>query len=444
MNLTAEVMACVKRHPTLHRLALRAYSMKHPPPYRRENMEFEYDAWAGISSLQNRVGRQIGEDNAGPHPYRQITQNQYETCKFADSRRGLQMNVSSLRLIMPHAKDGYRLTTVLRDRYIAHRRLPSPRFNLVQAYLFSKFSVGLPAYLTRRRDRPVHEGELGPLETAFYMLATAPFMLVRQTMTRGDMTCLDPAPMSGQRLYELADASGVLISPRDCVCPASARLIGEFFDVMMNGGYDGDVDSVEVQRVLDLIGDWDRFYAYMQASSRIELLVKLGQALTASALLALHRGRIAEGSAVEPALQSVLGQALRRSYVTPSQWRDEASILHCIRKVLAALLREHGDVQTLQALPPIDAIASAVTSSAPTPVATAERIRRSTEVILNACRRDLLAVQQALGQPHRRSISEGEMLARIGGPDLAALIDRLRAMDCRVRRTRDAAVPLPC
>lgn len=444
MNMTAEVMACVKRHPTLRRWALKAYAVKYPPPYRRANMEFEYDAWAGISSLQNRVGRQIGEDNAGPYPYGQVTQNRYETCKFADSRRGMPMNVTSLRVIMPHAKDAYRLTTALRDRYIAHRGLPGPRFNLIQAYLFSKFSVGLPAYLTRRRERPVPEGELGPLETAFYMLATAPFMLVRQTMARGDAISLDPAPMSGQRFYELADASGVLISPRDCVCPASTRLIGEFFDVIMNGGYEGEVDSPEVQRVLEVIGDWDRFYAYMQASSRVELLVKLGQAWTASALLALHRGRVAEGSAIEPALQSVLAVALRRSYVRASPERDEATVLRCIRKVLAALLRDHGDEQTLQALPPVDGPGSAPASSPPTPVATAERIRRSTEVILNACRRDLLAVQQALGQPCRHSLCEADMLERIGGPDLAALVERLRAIDCRGRRPREVLVPRPC
>lgn len=422
----AELMAHVKRQPTLHRWALKAYSMRNPPPHRRPNMEFEFDAWAGVSSLHWRGGRQIGEDNAGPYPYREITRNRYESCKFADSRRGLQMNVTNLQLIMPHTKDAYRLTTALRNRYIAKRGLQSPRFSLVQAYLFSKFSMGLPAYLTRRRDRPVRDGSLGPLETAFYMLATAPFMLVRQTMARGDATCLDPRPMSGQRLYELADASGVLISPRDCVCPASTRLISEFFDVIMNGSYAGPMDSIEVQRVLDLLGDWDRFYAYVQASSRLELLVKLSQASTACALLALHRGGAAEGTAVQPLLRSVLETTLRRSYVNPSQGRDEAAILQCIREVLDALLREHGDEQTLQALQAFDRLKPV--ASAPAVAATAERIRQGTNVILWACRRDLLAVQQALGQARRHGISEAQMLERTGGPALAALLHRMRSI----------------
>ena len=129
MKLTSLVFQQIRRHKLLHMWALRAYSLRHPPPYRRPNMEFEFDAWNGISSLHNHLGRMIGEDNAGPYPYREITGNQYETCRFRDSRKGLPMNVTNLRLVMPDAEDAYRLITVLRNRYIEYRKLGSPRLN---------------------------------------------------------------------------------------------------------------------------------------------------------------------------------------------------------------------------------------------------------------------------------------------------------------------------
>ncbi len=425
MKLTRQLKEQVKSHQALYRWALKAYSIKHPPPYRQPNMEFEYDAWMAISSLHYRGGRQIGEDNAGPYPYKEITRNQYETCRFADSRLGLQMNMTNMRLVMPFAKDAYQLTTALRNRYIAHRHLDGPRFNLVQSYLFSKFALSMPAYLTRRKERPVPDGQLQPLETAFYMLGTAPYMLVRQTMVRGDTTALDPQPLSGQRLYELSDASGVLVSTRDRACPASIKLICEFFDVIMNGSYAGALDSPEVRRVLDLLGDWDRFYAYAHAASRIELLIKLNQASTAHALLALHRSQALAGTAAEPLLRAVLDTALKRSYVNTSKGRDEAAILDSIRSVLVAVLQDHGDEATLNALKTIGSLEPAASEPAPGLAETARRIRQGTDVIFQACARDLQAVQQALGQSGWRSIREQDLWRRTGGPELPELLGRL-------------------
>ncbi len=425
MKLTQLVKNQVKSNQTLYRCALKAYSIRHPPPYRRPNMEFEFDAWVGISAFHYRSRRQIGEDNSGPYPYKEISGNQYETCNFADSRNGLQMNVTNLRLVMPYAKDLYQLTTALRNQYIAHRHLDSPRFNLVQAYLFSQCGMSLPAFLARRKDRPVPDGQLQPLETAFYMLGTAPYMLVRQTMVRGDTTALDRQPMSGRRLYELSDASGVLISTRDRACPASIKLICEFFDVIMNGSYDGPLDTREVQRALGLLDNWDRYYAYTHAASRIALLVKLNQALTAHALLALHRSHQVAGTVDGPLLQAVLETALKRSYVNTSKGRDEDDILESIRAVLVSVLRDHGDETTLDTLKSIGYLEPAAVGVPPAPADVARRIREGTQVIFRACERDLLTVRQALGQSGWRSIREHDLLERTGGSELSGLLARM-------------------
>ena len=122
-------------------------------------MEFEADAWNGVSSLHYQGGRMLGEDNSGPYPFREITHNRYEACPFRDTRLGLPMNVTNLELVLPYAADAYRFTTVLRNRYIAERKLEDTRFNLVQAYAFSKFSehsglFGAPQRPSRFRMGP--------------------------------------------------------------------------------------------------------------------------------------------------------------------------------------------------------------------------------------------------------------------------------------------------
>jgi hypothetical protein len=142
-------------------------------------MQFEADAWNGVSSLHYQGGRMLGEDNSGPHPFREITHNRYEICPFRDTRLGLPMNVTNLELVLPYAADAYRFTTVLRNRYIAERNLEHTRFSLVQAYAFSKLSASIPAFLVRRKGHPIPDGAIEPLEAAFYMLGSAPFILIR-------------------------------------------------------------------------------------------------------------------------------------------------------------------------------------------------------------------------------------------------------------------------
>jgi hypothetical protein len=207
-------------------------------------------------------------------------------------------------------------------------------------------------------------------------------------------------------------------------CPASIKLICEFFDVIMNGSYDGPLDSKEVRRVLDLLGNWDRYHAYAHAASRIALLVKLNQALTAQALLALHRSHQVAGTADELLLQAVLETALKRSYVNTSKGQDEADILETIRQVLVAVLRDHGDETTLDALKSIGYLEPAA-GSPPVPADVARRIRQGIEVIFGACARDLLTVRQALGQSGWRSIREHDLLERTGGPELSGLLARM-------------------
>ena len=428
MKLTSLVFQQIRRHKLLHKWALRAYSLRHPPPYRRPNMEFEFDAWNGISSLHNHLGRMIGEDNAGPYPYREITGNQYETCRFRDSRKGLPMNVTNLRLVMPDAEDAYRLITVLRNRYIEYRKLGSPRLNLVQAYLFSKFAVSLPAFLVRRKDQPLRDGSLQALETAFYMLGTAPFELVRQLMVQGDLQPLDPQPLGGEKLYGLADGTRALISSGGRACPASPKLIIEFFDVILNGGFRGPLESPQVQRVLGTLGDWDRFYVYALAASRLELLIKLNQALVAQTLFALLRqGVFVVDDATQALLKAALESALKRIYVSATSEDERRTSLRTMLKVLDALLRDHGENSTLDELLATAGIAGLAADPEIDLVATPRRIRQLHARTLGACRRNLRDVHDALGRPKWGDISEQDLLKRIGGAEMSALLDRLEA-----------------
>jgi hypothetical protein len=417
MSLRSHVVQRVRATPWLHRAAMRTYSVVHPPPYRRPNMEFECDPWNGISSLHYKGQRQLGEDNAGPYPYGESTGNRYEICRFGDTRLGLPMNVTNLRLVMPYAAEAYGLTTALRQRYITHRGLTGPRFSLVQAYLYSKLSATLPAFLTRRADRPIRDGEIEPLETAFYMLGSAPFILMRQLIARGDRRALEPEPMSGDALYALSCEGRALISTRERACPATPKLIREFFDVIMNGRFDGPLDSPAIARVFERIGDWQRLYDYTLAASRLELLLMLNRVLTLHTLRQVQGVAYPLGADVEADVRDGLISALALSDGDAAVGSLSAPTLELMLATSLTLLDDHGETQTLTALAD-EGLLPAPAAAPLAPEDLARRIRAISDQVLHGCQRELAAVHAALGTRSSPPLGIHDVLRRCGGPDM--------------------------
>lgn len=417
----------IKQQKQLRAWALKLYSIKHPFPYQHLNMEFEYDTWNSISTLRCWNGRQIGEDNAGPYPYNQKTVNAYEVCKFKDSREGLLINITSLRIVLPAWNDTLEFTAALRDKYVAGKYSDSQHLNLIQAYLFSKMAVSLPAYLSRRKDNAIHNGSLQPVETAFYMLGIAPFMMVRQMMVRGDSTPSKLQSLNGNEFYKLADKCGVFISPRQNACPASPNLIRDYFEVFMNSNSNSNVKkqikSHEVQRIFNLIGNWDCFYDYTIASSRLELLIKLNQALVSRILFSLitNATSASKNDSVHKKIHAALINSLESSYIK-SKNHELLTTLDNVIEILILLLKEHNSSNVLDKLNSTGYIASDFLNTICDPKEGIRYIRSICMVIYEACFENQIIIHQTLGYPNRKKNTEIDLIRRTGGKDLTDLI----------------------
>ena len=403
-------------------------------------MEFEYDAWCGISSIYSCDGRQIGENNTGPELYRENIPTEHKTCRFEGSRNGLPMNLSALRLVMSVWDDVLQLTTLLRNDYLHRRRIQGPRLNLRQAYVLSRLGVALPAYLVRRHDRPVPS--LPRLETAFFTLGVTPFVLVHFLMERGASAALEKEPLGADVLYEMADASGALISfSSGKACAGSKKHILEFLDVMINGAYKKALTSIESRRALDLIGDMERFYAYVYASSRLELMLKLARRLCAHALFALR----AEPNLLNAGEQDLLRGILSVSYYHRPRPVDDSTAAACIVKVALALLDELDAPEIRHALAGARLINADNAPCAPTGglagwnmrQSAARQIRQTVEVMYPHCQREFVASHEALGRFETRRITLEVFYARCGGPGLQPL---LKLLECATPAHRSQQV----
>lgn len=131
----------------LNRYALKILSWLSPPPYLRDNVEFHYDMWIGISSFYADSGRQIGENNTAPRRYKETMETLHKPCRFEGSRNGLLVNMTALRHVMSVWDESVQLTTALRNDYIRHRNLDDARFNLRQGYVFPRSAPPFPPTL---------------------------------------------------------------------------------------------------------------------------------------------------------------------------------------------------------------------------------------------------------------------------------------------------------
>ena len=414
-----------------NRTAVRLYSMLRPLPYQRPNMEFDFDVWNGICTFHAYDGRQIGENNTNPEVYKEIVETESRICRFEGKRYGLPINMTALKQVMAVWTDALQFVTLLRNDYIRRRGISGERLNLRQGYLFSKVGAAYTAYLARKRDHPLTS--LPPLETAFFTLGVGPFMLVRSYMELGDLTVLTPDYFSGVELYQMADDARTLISPMSGFgCAGSKELITEFVDVTMNGSYRGELTSPEARRALDAIGDWDEFYRYVYASSRLELLVKLAQALCAQALMALGAAphELQEGER-EPVERCVAATYQRPEDAT----LDDRAINANFMTIVLALLDEFDAPQARRALStarlldaegsvphqPADPGGGALRQGA------ARRIRLACEVLYPLCAQELADVHRALRRFEDQSITVEDLYRRCGGAGLFALVQTLSA-----------------
>lgn len=420
-NTVKQLLWRTYRSAHFNRMVVRLHALVRPPPYLRDNIEFERDVWNGICTFYADNGRQVGENNTNPLLYRELIATEHKRCPFEGSRLGRQVNITALRPMIPIWDDVLQFTALLRNRYLEHRQFTNPRFNLRQGYAFSKLGAGYLSYLARRAVNPLKSGSLPPLETAFFTVGVGPFMVVRALMEKGSLTALDAAPLSAADLYALADSSGALLAGDDRACAGSKHLIMQLLDVAMNGQYSKPLNSSSARRAMARIDDWGKFFRYISAASRLELLVKLNQALCAQQLLALHSAP----AALPPSLRARVQACLRRCYYQTDSPLNDSTVLRHFTLIVLSLLEElaYADVsKSLLQAQLLDDDGGCTPLATQTTGAMIERMRAVTVAVFPWCRTELEQLNESLGRSSARPVTIEDLYRRTAGTDFLPLL----------------------
>ncbi|MFN1834940.1 hypothetical protein AB2B38_006735 [Balneola sp. MJW-20] len=269
----------ISKLPGLQDTLAGAISVIYPPPFRREDMEFKYGAWAGSSTIHCADGRPIGEDNATPYYYRKATPTEYRAGTFKDSREDKCYNITALHHMMKDWDEIMVLVTELRSHFMEQYQIKGPSLSTRQLYIFSKLCVAINPYLVRHSQINVENGTLSPVLASLTKLITGIFMIIRHMIENGEQDLFHSSPADPEALFKYSDEHGLLISPRDSsfVCAGSQRKIIQFMDILINGGTNLKKEKYDAQTYLNMIGDLSACFSYGITDLQMELNLQLVQ-----------------------------------------------------------------------------------------------------------------------------------------------------------------------
>jgi hypothetical protein len=192
----------------------------------------------------------------------------------------------------------------------------------------------------------------------------------------------------------------------------------------MNGTFAKPLDSADARRAVDSIADWDEFYAYVYASARLELLVRLVQYLCAQSLWSLH----ARAGLLSEAELPLLAECLDKAYHDPGAGYEPRTVMGNFIQTALALLEELDFPQARAALVEASLVQSGHGGylidqvGGDARVSAARRIRLATETLMPFCKQTLDDTHRALQRFTAHTITLDDLQRRACGPALQPLL----------------------
>ncbi|MFY2559118.1 hypothetical protein ACN469_15915 [Corallococcus terminator] len=208
-------------------------------PMAHEAPEFYWVSLMGaLLPYKDDEGRPLGEEMAPSHAQAGVPMEMRE-CPYSGSRRkhANPMNVSSLRQFNQHWPAVVGGLAVLRNEYLRQvkRPLDGP-LTMVDLWKISRLGIALCAYLVRRGDAPLQDGQLPAVTAILYRMllginrvAHLQVLIIISAGLYEQMEALDPAV-----LYEFTDANDLFVG-MNSVCAGPRGLIEDSFRVLISG-----------------------------------------------------------------------------------------------------------------------------------------------------------------------------------------------------------------
>lgn len=277
------VIKTIYHVPAVKKAVIDVVSLFNPPPYRRDLMEFEFDVWSGATAIHCINKRQLGENNTFPGFYRENISTEYHKCGFEGSRAGLPMNMTALHEVMNQWKPALALVNAIRYCYMERFDRTDNELDPAGLFILAKICAALPAFLARRAQKPVFDGEIPVSVATAFKITAGVFMVLRKTMENGIRWNDIRHPASGAELYEYADSHNVFISSSGRVCSGSKRKIIELMDFMIKGEGDDKRIPESLLELEGLVTDIDVFLDYSTQALTLEVLVAFSRSMVAKA-----------------------------------------------------------------------------------------------------------------------------------------------------------------
>ncbi len=168
------------------------------------------------------------------------------SCPYPGHRNTLPMNVSALRQVTRYWRDVLPWVPALRQEYLARERRST--FNLSELWRFAKVLAAAPAYLARRANQPIANGELSPRIAVLFKLVQGINLTLNHLVDPGGARFSGEVP---ERFVAWAEDHALFRSDSGRVCSGPSGMIDTFLDAFFEPSAVSMPENPEANEDLD-------------------------------------------------------------------------------------------------------------------------------------------------------------------------------------------------
>jgi len=235
-----------------------------PPMLRDRYMELEVDSWAGAMHALDAEGRLFGEEFGMAPGQTELPDTVWRTWKAGGSRHGKLYNMTAMHSVSKHWVHVQSDVRLLQQRFLA--RFGSSG-TLADLYYLGRTASAVPAYLMRRRDNRVRDGQVPARHAAVYKTMAGVHITIDAMIERDEQPDYYEHPEPRQ-LLEYIEANNLFVASTGHVCSGPEKMVEALFAFALGHPLPADLPAVDPPIFEP---DLDRVIDYGIACAKLEL-----------------------------------------------------------------------------------------------------------------------------------------------------------------------------
>lgn len=259
-------------HNRLQRMFSKVLRACYPAPHKKHWMEWQDGVWMGTFAGYDEIGRQLGEANVLPVWRATPLPDKWRPFKGPGVRQGHPFNVDAMREVTQCWKPLLHDTRALQAMHRRLYRLEDQTLAARDMLIITTVAVSIPAFLLRRGDNPIPDGQIPRLAAAAFKVLGGMYNATSQMFSQAHPMLMQPT-LDFAEFLDYLEKHRILMADENRACAGPVKMIREIVEVTL--GFEDKPESPMTDGLAYLGQDAERAFTYGVLCLRAELITTL-------------------------------------------------------------------------------------------------------------------------------------------------------------------------